>query len=173
MMLRAIVIILFVCRTDAAKVSVRPLFCQDQQENAIWKLLHRLEEDTNQIDEYLLSDGWVSLAKLAAASHDDRIWLKRNVAALVPVVQNTIQVLSREEIEARAIATIAHRAARIVLAVGRSKTMTALFEALAAAATQQMGNFNRQELANTAWAFAKVDHKDNQLFAALAKAAEQ
>ena len=110
---------------------------------------------------------------MAAASHDDRIWLKRNVAALVPVVQNTIQVLSREEIEARAIATIAHRAARIVLAVGRSKTMTALLEALVAAATQQMGNFNRQDLANTAWAFAKVDHKDEQLFAALAAAAKQ
>ena len=36
-----------------------------------------------------------------------------------------------------------------------------------------MGDFNSQELANAAWAFANVDQSDASLFAALAIAAEQ
>ena len=36
-----------------------------------------------------------------------------------------------------------------------------------------MGDFNSQELANTAWAFATASHKDEGLFTALAVAAEQ
>ena len=36
-----------------------------------------------------------------------------------------------------------------------------------------MRNFNSQALANTAWAFATVGHKEGQLFTALAAAAEQ
>ena len=35
-----------------------------------------------------------------------------------------------------------------------------------------MRDFNSQGLANTAWAFATVDHKEERLFAALAAAAE-
>merc|ERR1719161_1445893 len=44
---------------------------------------------------------------------------------------------------------------------------------LAAAAEQRMSDFKLQELANTAWAFAKVGHKDERLFSTLAAAAEQ
>ena len=36
-----------------------------------------------------------------------------------------------------------------------------------------MGDFNAQELANTAWGFAMADQSDAPLFAALAKAIEQ
>ena len=36
-----------------------------------------------------------------------------------------------------------------------------------------MGDFNPQDLANTAWAFATVSHKDEGLFTALAAAAER
>merc|ERR1712185_151071 len=44
---------------------------------------------------------------------------------------------------------------------------------LASAAEQRMKDFNSQELANTAWAFATVGHKDEWLFSMLAAAAEQ
>ena len=40
--------------------------------------------------------------------------------------------------------------------------------ALAKAADQQMGHFNAQHLANTAWAFAKMGQKESSLFAASA-----
>ena len=36
-----------------------------------------------------------------------------------------------------------------------------------------MRDFNLQELANTAWAFATVGHKNERLFTALAAAAER
>ena len=42
--------------------------------------------------------------------------------------------------------------------------------ALAAPAEQLMRDFTAQNLANTAWAFATVTHKEEQLFAALAAA---
>ena len=53
--------------------------------------------------------------------------------------------------------------------------MGALFMALgrAALAEQRMRDFTSQELANTAWAFATLGHKDERLFSTLAAAAEQ
>ena len=48
-----------------------------------------------------------------------------------------------------------------------------LFAALSTAAEWRMGDFNPQELANTAWAFATAGQNDALLFAALATAAER
>ena len=78
-----------------------------------------------------------------------------------------------KEIEARAIATTAHKAARTVLANGSNKMVNSLFELLAATAKQQMGNFEPQGISNTAWAFATAGQKNEPLFAASARAAEQ
>ena len=47
----------------------------------------------------------------------------------------------------------------------------ALLAALANAAIPRLGEFSAQEIANTAWAFAKAGQRDKALFAALAKAA--
>ena len=44
--------------------------------------------------------------------------------------------------------------------------------ALARVAELQLGNFNVQNLVNTAWAFATASSSDAQVFAALARAAE-
>ena len=44
---------------------------------------------------------------------------------------------------------------------------------MAAVADEHMGDFNAQELANTAWAFATTGQNDALLFAALATAAER
>ena len=47
-----------------------------------------------------------------------------------------------------------------------------LVAALATAAERRLTHFNPQEVAKTAWAFAKVNYRDEKLFAALARAAE-
>ena len=47
-----------------------------------------------------------------------------------------------------------------------------LFEALARAAVQSSREFKEQELSNTTWAFATVNYGDEQLFRAMARAAE-
>ena len=48
-----------------------------------------------------------------------------------------------------------------------------LFAALAREAEWRMGDFKPRDLANIAWAFARVGQADARLFAALAKEAEQ
>ena len=48
-----------------------------------------------------------------------------------------------------------------------------LFTALARSAERRLSEFNVQNLANTAWAFATVNRPDEKLFTALARAAEQ
>ena len=44
---------------------------------------------------------------------------------------------------------------------------------MARAAERRLGDFNVQELASTAWAFATAGQSDVQLFTALARAAER
>ena len=48
-----------------------------------------------------------------------------------------------------------------------------LVAALATAAERRLSDFNPQNAANTAWAFATVNYRDEKLFAALARAAER
>ena len=44
---------------------------------------------------------------------------------------------------------------------------------LATAAERRLTHFNPQEVANTAWAFATVNYRDEKLFAALARASKR
>ena len=48
-----------------------------------------------------------------------------------------------------------------------------LVAALATAAEGRLSEFKPQNVANTAWAFATVNYRDEKLFAALASAAER
>ena len=48
-----------------------------------------------------------------------------------------------------------------------------LFAALARAAELRPGDFNMQDVANAAWAFATVNRTDEKLFKAMARAAER
>ena len=48
-----------------------------------------------------------------------------------------------------------------------------MFVELARAAERRIGQFDSQNLANTAWAFAKAGHRSEVFFAALARAAER
>ena len=48
-----------------------------------------------------------------------------------------------------------------------------LFAALVRASCWRVSEFNAQNLANTAWAFATVNRPDDKLFIALARAAAQ
>ena len=50
--------------------------------------------------------------------------------------------------------------------------LSLLFPVLARPAERRLTEFHPQEVANTAWAFATVNYRDEKLFAALAIAAE-
>ena len=56
---------------------------------------------------------------------------------------------------------------------GRAELLGLLFTALARAAELLLSEFNAQNLANTAWAFATVKQSDEKLFTVLARAAER
>ena len=76
---------------------------------------------------------------------------------------------SRGEIGARGLANIAYSLARSSMRQSLSKF---LFTTLARSAECRLGEFNPQDLASTAWAFATAGQSEEKLFAALARATE-
>tara|TARA_B110001452_G_C15204395_1_gene417807 strand:+ start:56 stop:880 length:825 start_codon:yes stop_codon:yes gene_type:complete len=115
-----------------------------------------------------LSACWSALGKLATGNA--AALQQRHASALESLVQHTTQaVATSAQIRARELANIAHGAAKS----GRACSMDALMQALAASITQRVSEANAQELANTAWAFAKAGQLDAQLSEALARAAER
>ena len=69
----------------------------------------------------------------------------------------------------RELANVAYGAA----GCGRNGMLRMLGAALARAAERRLSDFNPQDVANSAWAFATVKDRNEKLFAALARAAER
>ena len=84
-------------------------------------------------------------------------------------MHHTVRKAKAGQVDPRALANIAYGATRC----GRSGTLRILVRALAKAAKRRLSDFNPQDVANTAWAFATVTFRDEKLFAALARAAER
>ena len=107
------------------------------------------------------------LAKQSA----NKYWLRNTAEAVEPLAKHTRQLVDARKMYDRELATIAYGAA----SSNKGKHLGALFMALgrAALAEQHMRDFNSQNIANTAWGFAAVGHKDEQMFSKLAAAAEQ
>ena len=97
-----------------------------------------------------------------------RRWLQRNAEALEPLVQHTIQAAMKGCFGARAFANVAYGAAGAWKSVGVGKSvgftssLCELFAAIAKEAKQCLDEFNAQNLANTAWAFATVAQMDGR-----------
>ena len=68
------------------------------------------------------------------------------------LVQRTIQAAEKGTIEGRELANVCYG----VAFSSKGKLLGALIAALARAAKRRMHEFNAQELANTAWAFATL-----------------
>ena len=85
----------------------------------------------------------------------------------------------KRQFGARQLANVAYGGTCVCksIGVGKSvdvwKSLSELFAAIAKEAERRLDQFNAQQLANTAWAFATVGQKDEQLFKALAKMAER
>ena len=88
--------------------------------------------------------------------------------ALDLLVQHTVSKAVARELDARGLANTAHGAAH----GGRGELLGVLFAALARA-TEWVSNLSAQNTANTAWAFATVNHSHEKLFTELALAAER
>jgi len=92
-------------------------------------------------------------------------------------MQHTIRGAVNGQFGARQFANVAYGAAGVWKSVGVGKSgsfrasLSELFAAIAKEAKQSLDQFNAQNLANTAWAFATVGQKDELLFNALARMA--
>ena len=84
------------------------------------------------------------------------------------LVQHTVHEAQEGHLGTQQLANIAYGGTHTL----RGDWKGTLLEALARTAEWHLGDFNMQELANTAWAFATANQPDAQLFAALARAAE-
>ena len=112
---------------------------------------------------------WNKLGQLARAA--ERGWPEAHAQALQLLMQHTTRTVSTSsEIRARELANIAHGVAKSGV---RSADAESLMAALARSMERRLGDCNPQELANTAWAFAKAGHPDPALFTAVAGAAER
>ena len=124
----------------------------------------------------LARQAWQSLAERRLA---ERRWLQRNAEALEPLVQHTIRTAMKGHFDACGLAKMAYGAAGVWKSVGVGKSvgfgssLCELFAAIAKEAKQCLDEFNEQNLANIAWAFATVGQMDDQLFKVLARMAER
>ena len=84
-------------------------------------------------------------------------------------MQHTVRKAQAGQVGPRELANVAYGAARC----GRSGMLRMLAAALATAAERRLSEFNPQDVANTAWAFATMNYRDEKLFPALAIAAER
>ena len=84
-------------------------------------------------------------------------------------MQHTVRKAQAGQVGPRQLANVAYGAAHC----GRRGTLRILVAALATAAKRRLSEFNPQKVANTAWAFAKVNYRDEKLFAALARVVER
>ena len=118
-----------------------------------------------------LSSCWNRLAKLVKSDEQQRKWLRdrlrREPTLLQPLLDATLQQLPRFEPwplsnTTHGLATLVDKARLVVDEV--------TWERLAARSVESMGAFNPQDLANTAWAFAKTGQASPALFEAIAAA---
>ena len=155
------------------------LTAQIKKSTTIKELISTHHAHETHLNHIHLSACWTSLARQSRQILAEPGWLQRNAEALEPLVQHTIRAAMKGCFGARAFANVAYGAAGVWKSVGVGKSvgftssLCELFEAIAKVAKQRLDQFNGQDFASTAWAFATVGQKDDQLFKALARMAER
>ena len=117
-----------------------------------------------------MSACWNTLAKQVKRPRE-RSWIRGELQSrpvLQPLLDTTLKMLRRSD--ARVIANTAHGLATVVDRTGL-ETGAALWTMVSNEAVGRLGEFNSQNLSNTAWAFARVGHASPALFDGVARAA--
>ena len=117
-----------------------------------------------------MSACWNTLAKQVKRPRE-RSWIRGELQSrpvLQPLLDTTLKMLRRSD--ARVIANTAHGLATVVDRTGL-ETGAALWTMVSNEAVGRLGEFNSQNLCNTAWAFATVGHASPALFDGVAKVA--
>ena len=118
-----------------------------------------------------LSACWNKLGKLVRQDRAERSWLRtelRHSAALQPLLHSTLDQLPRAD--ARQVSITSQGLAWVVVTAGYAPGEAAL-DRLAERGARVANKAEVQGLANTVWAFAKMDHQAPALFNGVAAAA--
>ena len=139
------------------------IYNQIKQAVTVKALLCTHRSHASSLNDIHLSACWASLGQLARLRACERRWVQGSAQVMELLVHHTVLRVEAGKVEARQIVNVAYGAACSY--TGESLSM--LFTTLARAAEWRMGDFNAQNLANTAWAFAKTKQVDGHLFTAL------
>ena len=119
-----------------------------------------------------ISASWNTISKLiqgeARERARERAWLKRDPNVLQSLLRTTLGRL--QKMDAKALAITTHGLAAIATQVRFSPGDT-VWRELEKAAVPKLGEFNAQDVSNTAWAYATAGHAAPELFDAMAEAA--
>lgn len=107
-----------------------------------------------------ISAFWNRLGKLVRSSRAEQTWVRSNGALMTPVREQTLQMLP--ELGTRSLSNTAHGLASA--RIWSRPPWSTVWEQLAACATNQSAQYQPQNLANLAWAYATVGHKAPPLF---------
>jgi len=107
-----------------------------------------------------ISAFWNRLGKLVRSSRAEQTWVRSNGALMTPVREQTLQMLP--ELGTRSLSNTAHGLASA--RIWSRPPWSTVWEQLAVCATNQSAQYQPQNLANLAWAYATVGHKAPPLF---------
>ena len=141
-------------RSMTATLDSRQLTAKLGEASTLLELLSLHQAHGSQFDGYNMAAFWSRFKKLA---HGELGGLSDR---LVPVCEQTARMLP--ELDARQVANVAHAFAKSKL-VGRGPYQV-VWVALEEMARRRVGAFDKQQLSNTAWAFAKAGREAPELF---------
>ena len=144
--------------TSGAAFDPRQLTAKIKQASTVEELLQLHELHSTAFNDIHISATWTKLKNLNG---------RLSESGLKTLVRHTLQMTKKGEMGARQMANVAHAVVKCAL---RGTTLNNLFDALASASVARVREFNPQELANTAWAYATAGHAAPQLLDALASA---
>ena len=112
---------------------------------------------------------WSALGRMTGGARDG--WMQTHEEAVQNLVEHTVEMIEsgQSELRGRELANVAHGAAKCGIAALNERLM----RALAVEIKKNLGQCNSQEVANIAWAYAKGEYFESELFSGLVQAAER
>jgi len=112
---------------------------------------------------------WSALGRMTGGARD--CWMQTHEEAVQNLVEHTVETIEsgHSELRGRELANVAHGAAKCGIAALNERLM----RALAVEIKKNLGQCNSQEVANIAWAYAKGEYFESELFSGLVQAAER
>ncbi|KAJ1618394.1 hypothetical protein T492DRAFT_636534 [Pavlovales sp. CCMP2436] len=147
-------------------VSPRELTSLLASADSLTAILDVYKRHGSSFNEINVATAWNRLGKVRATGREGAGFFSGEESALLQLLQHTEKVIPR--LDARNIAGACYGMARL-----RFEPARATMRLLGAEATTRLGEFKPQNLANTAWAFAKLGVPAPQLFDAIARESEQ